>query len=318
MSVIIVAHCDSANLRLVVERLRLQTAASVLEFVLVTPDDAVASAIGAAGHGLAGVRVVILQAIEDAGSAKAAGIKAAVAPLVAFLEDHSLPANTWAESLIKAHAEGDYAAVGPVVQNANPGTSASWGCFLVYYGQYMFARPQAELRHLPANHTCYRRSVLLEYGPRLSDMMEAEFVLHGDLLDRGLQIRQEPKARAYHINHPRLAPTLVEYWFASRVFAAERAARWKRLRKLTYFFGSPLIPFVRSLRIVRDAVRGGAGWPVLARSLPAVFVILAVGTAGEMAAYALGGGDARARLKSFESRRHAYITRQDLESAARI
>ncbi len=318
MSVVIVAYSDSASLRLVLQRLQLQTAAQMLECVLVTEDSASADDLRPCLHGLAGIRTVVMSAIESAGCAKAAGIAAATAPLVAFLEDHSLPDNNWAESLMKAHETNEFAAVGPLVQNANPETAASWGCFLVYYGPYMFVRSTHQSNHLPANHSCYKRHLLLEYGSRLPDLLEAEFVLHEDLLARGLRIFQEPAARVYHINHSRLGPSMDEYLFSSRVFAAERATKWRISKRILYVFGSPLLPLVRSFRIVRDIFRTGLGIRIVAKGLPAALLILSSGAAGEMAAYAFGPGRAKMRLKSFETRRPQIISERDLSEAREL
>jgi hypothetical protein len=314
MSVIVVVHSDSASLRKVFECLRMQTIAPDVECVLVTGDRQTASGLSTHLQGLAAVQVIVLDSIKSAGHAKSAGIIAAAAPLVAFLEDHSFPERAWAESLIKAHERDTYAAVGPVIRNANPETGASWGCFLVYYGQYMFARAPHELRHLPANHTCYRRSILLEYGPRLADLLEAEWVLHQDLFAHGFELFQEPAARAHHFNHSQVWPSIEEYWFASRVFAAERGAQWKFTRKLLYALGSPILPLVQSLRIGKDAIQNGLGLRSLARGFPAMFLILCAGAAGEMTGYTFGAGKAKAKLMDFESKRHLIISRQELQA----
>jgi GT2 family glycosyltransferase len=320
MSIVLVVYGESHSLRLVLDRLRLQTAAPVLECVLVATSKEKPAILSQAGalSGLAAIKVMEMNTIESAGRAKAAGIAAASAPLVALLEDHSLPESDWAELLIRAHETSDYAAVAPVIKNANPGTAASWGCFLVYYGQDMFARSQDELKHLPGNHSCYRRNILLEYKSRLPDLLEAEFVLHQDLRTRGFRLFQDPGACAFHINHPRLRSSLEEYVLSSRVFATERAAKWKLTRRVSYVFGSPMIPFVRLLRIAKYIRKAGLDLGSLSRAAPAVFLILCSGAAGEMMGYAFGAGNARAGLRRFESERHRAITRQDLETAGLI
>jgi len=314
MSVVLVAYRDSANLRLVLERLRTQTVAPLLECLLVTPS-------GVQMDWVPGVlqhvrwKVVEVGTTKSAGVFKAAGVAAAGTPWVAFLEDHSYPEQRWAESLLAVHESGDFAAVGPVVLNANPASSASWGCFLVYYGQYMRARPQERLEHLPANHSCYRRDVLLDYGDRLPDLLEAEIMLHRDLLARGHRLFQEPAARAYHLNHSRLGPTLKEYFLASRVFAAERASDWGFLRRALYAFGSPLLPLIRLVRILADARHAGLQRRVWLKAVAPVVLTLTAGAAGEMIGYAAGSGRAKGDLQRFESERSRIFSPGDLEPA---
>ncbi len=184
MSVILVAHRYSECLRWALERLRSQTIASELECVIVAPTRTAVEGCEEAARELCCYQVVEHE-VESAGDAKAAGVRAARAPVVVFMEDHSYPDPGWAEALIQAHERGDFAAVGSVVLNANPATSGSWGCFLVYYGQYMRTLPPEKVRHLPGNQSSYRRELLLEYGPRLSDLLQAEIVLHHELLAKG-------------------------------------------------------------------------------------------------------------------------------------
>jgi len=315
ISIVIVVHQESPCFHLVLNQLRLQTAASKLECIVVTAGGGITETAFPSGklHGLASIRIVSLDAIESAGQAKAAGVAAAAAPLVAFIEDHSLPEKNWAESLIKAHEKGKYAAVGSVVCNANPETARSWGCFLVYYGQYMFARPEPQ--HLPANHSSYRRDLLLTYGPQLAAMLDAEYVLHQDLLKKGFILFQEPAAIACHVNHSRLRPSLEEYLYASRVFATERSFYWKATKRAVYALGSFLLPWIRTFRIATGLSACDLNPAILAKALPHIFLILCAGAAGEFLGYASGCGDAKEELNRFESQRCRVITEKDIESA---
>jgi hypothetical protein len=268
--------------------------------------------------GLHGSKIVEIDTMRSEGEAKAAGVRAAGAPLVAFQEDHSFPERTCAENLIEAHRRGDFAVVGPVMRNANPISAVSWGCFLVYYGTYMWARPESELRHLPANQSCYRRDLLLEYGSRLADMLEAEAVLHEDLLARGHRLAQEPSARIYHLNVSRQGSVSKEYFLASRVFAAERASGWGFLRRAVYAVGSPLLPLIRPSRILRDARRAELDRSVLRGAFASVLLTLCAGAAGEMLGYALGAGHTRQKLLQNESERTSTFCSRDLEAWSRL
>jgi hypothetical protein len=316
LSVIVVAHRDSENLRLALRRLGSQTIASRIECILVVPSEQdLTSAVAPLG-GIHFSQVVAIQPGTSEGEAKAAGVAAARAPLVAFMEDHSYPAHTCAETLVRAHGDGDYAAVGPVIRNANPRRGRSWGCFLAFYGTWMTVPPEGEVEHLPANQSCYRREVLLEYGPRLSGMLEAESVLHADLRARDRKLRLEPKARVYHLNYSRLVPAVSEYYLASRVFAARRAAGWPVFKRAVYTLGSPLLPLVRSLRILAEVRRAAIQPRTFLTALAPLLLILSAGAAGEMLGYSLGTGTAAERLMKFERERDAAFTSADLEAVS--
>lgn len=313
LSVIVVAERHSECLRLTLESVGAQTIASELECIVVTRSSADLALADDTAHGLHSLRVVEDSAMDDAGKAKAAGVRSARAPLVAFIEDHSYPDPGWAEALVKAYASSPSAAVGPVVLNANPTSHASWGCFLVYYGMYMQARPPGQVRHLPGNQSSYRKEILLEYGSRLPEMLQAEITLHAELRARGMTLRQEPAAKVLHLNYARVGPATTEYYLASRVFAAQRRRKWATARRLVYACGSPLLPLIRVRRILAQARGAGLSAGATAGALGPALLILCAGAAGECLGYACGAGGARAALMRFEREHAGLFTRQDLE-----
>ena len=318
MSVIIVVRFDSVYLRWALQGLREQTIASSLECIVVTSLREEQAELAEALEGLPRLRIIELGPFAKEGEAKAAGVAVAQADLVSVIEDHSRPHARWAEALLEAHRQGEFAAVGPVVLNGNPDTSASWGCFLVFYGLWAWGRPQNEVKHLPANHSCYRRDVLLGYGPRLPDMLQAESVLHNDLLATGHRLSQDPAAKSYHLNYSRLRSTMRVYVLASHVFAAERAIDWGFLRRAVYALGSPLLPLIRLPRILADGRCAGLERRVLRKAIAPVILTLCAGAVGEMLGYSLGLGRAGEKLAMFETERELAFSARDLEAFARL
>jgi GT2 family glycosyltransferase len=318
LSVIVVVYSDSENFRMALEKLRAQTVFNLLELIIVTPSIKGLNLDSSQFAGFSNYKTLELGPFESEGAAKAMGVKAASSPLIAFIEDHSYPEPGWAEALIEAHRKGNFAVVGPIMLNANPYSGLSWGCFLVYYGHWIVARPQEEVKHLPANQSCYKRDLLLRYGARLSEMLEAESVLHWDLLSRGYRLYQEPTARVHHLNYSLPGPMLSEYYLASRVFAAKRALSWSLLRRVLYALGSPLLPLIRLRRILKDANHAGLPAKVILRAFVALVLVLCTGTMGEILGYAFGVGKASKRLARFESKRHLSFTQRDLEAVSEI
>jgi hypothetical protein len=143
-------------------------------------------------------------------------------------------------------------------------------------------------------------------------------VLHRELLADGHRLSQEPAARAYHLNHSRLGPTLEEYFLASRVFAAERASGWGFLRRVLYALGSPLLPLIRPVRILGDARHAGLQRRVWLKAIAPVVLTLTAGAAGEMMGYAAGAGRAKEGLQRFESERNRVFSPGDLELASML
>lgn len=318
LSVIVVVRELSENFLLLLEFLRAQTAAPFLELVLVfsTTDKMDLSSIS--GFGFCDRKNVLLKDISDLGKAKAAGVTAASASLIVFVEDHSYPAPDWAAVLIKAHQENEVAAVGPVVLNANPGSAVSWGCYLCFYSEWMAEENQENIQHLPGNQSSYRKDILLAYGDRLVDKLQAESLLHWELVSRGERLRLDSAARVYHLNFSRLTPILMEYFYASRVFAAGRSEQWSIIRRMIFFFGSFLLPWIRTFRVLNRFQSARLPNFVFFKALIPLFLSFMSGAKGEACGYAAGFGKAIDKLENIEKNRSLYFTAQDIEAVRKL
>ncbi len=297
LSVVILVQHDSWMTRHAFRKLRGQTIAAEIEVIAVAPAGSDCGWIDEQTRGLWGYTILTPETFDDCGLAKEAGVRAASAGLVAFVEDHSYPEAHCMEAYVRALAESQLAAAGPCMRNANPGRAASWACFLAFYGEWMTVRPTRNTTHLPANQSCYQRDVLLALGDRLAPLLQAESVLQWELQAKGLRVRQAPGAFVYHLNNSRLGHTLLEYFFAARLFAARRSQSWSRPHRLGYALGMTLVPLVRWVRIARLVTVAA-----LRVTMP-LLAVLGAGAAGEMLGYAGGAGDAARRLADLEARR---------------
>ena len=315
MSVVIVTPDRYETIRKTVEHLRAQTVKDRLELVIVAPSAAQLALDDSALKDFFQFRVVAVGEISSIARAHAAGIRQASAPVVVLSEDHSFPEPGWAAALIERHRQ-PWAVVGPVVRNANPDSLMSWADFLLGYGTWLEPTPAGEINYLPGHNSSYKRALLLDYDRELEAMLEAEFVLHGDLQAKGHRLYLEPAAKTAHLNFARLVPWVPYLVHAGRVFAAARARPWSVLRRLLYAGGAPLLPLVRLWRIrseIRRPGRPAALWP---RVLPALVVGLTLDTVGQVLGYALGAGNASQKLFYFEFHRDRYLAKRDRQTQA--
>lgn len=267
--------------------LRAQSARDRIELVLVCPDPAALAGREEELEGLHSHRHVEA-AVDTLPPARAAGVEAASAPIVAFVETHSFPEPGWAEALIAAHEDG-WAAVGPVMVNDERTRSpVGWANFYVDYGRWAEAQPAGPVEDLPGHNSSYKRDVLLSYGSRLGSMLDADTLLHSDLRRRGLSLYLEPAARTHHVSPLETIATIAGWFHYSRGFAAARGGEWAAWRRLLYVAGAPLIPLVRLRRTLAAVRRAGHARPAWAM-LPIMLVALIGSAAGEAAGYALGG-----------------------------
>jgi len=316
MSVVLVTPDRYETIRKTMKYLRAQTVVDQMEIVIVAPSVDELDLDAAEIKDFFQFRVVEASGTGFSAKAKAAGVRQSSAPLVAFIEDHVYPEANWAEALITAHRQ-PWAAVGPVVCNANPRSMVSWATFLTAYGRWAEPALAGEIDDLPGQKGAYKRAVLLDYGSELENMLEVPTILHWDLRANGHRLYWEPAARIHHLQPSLLSSYLKEQFLTSRVFAAARAQRghWSLLRRLVYTGGAPLIPLVRLRRILREIGRREQHRNLIPRVLPALMLGLAVDGMGEMMGYALGAGDAMEKIFYFEFHRDRHLTKRDRQEA---
>jgi hypothetical protein len=314
LSVILPTSRGMANVARTLRALRAQTVRHRLEIVIVAPSASI-TLDPAMTEGFAGVQVIGFGDVTSSSNqARVAGIRVARAPIVALAEDHSFPEPGWAEALLAAHAEGTWAAVGPVVCNANPATAVSWANFLLEYGPWTESAQRGAATHLPGHNSSYRRGLLLTYGDKLEALMEAESILQWDLRYHGYQLLLEPAARTHHLNFSRLSSSIKLRFNGGRQFAAMRSAEWPPLKRLLYVLGAPLIPLVRLRRSVALLVRWPARRGLLPRVLPVLAAAVAIDGFGELVGYATGPGSSSSRLGGIEFDRRRSLTREEQQA----
>lgn len=302
LSVIVITRDNHQTIRKTLAHLRAQTARDQLELVIVAPfEEPVAG-------DFRWVRFVSFPDLTSTAAARAAGVRAATAPVVAFAEEHSFPHTAWAAALIAAHRQ-PCAGVGPAICNANPGTLTSWANLIIDYAPWLDPVPGGPVEHIPGHNSSYKRAVLLAYGDRLEAMLDAESVLHWDLRARGQRFLIEPAAKTAHLNFSKIGPSFPLRFNCGRLFAAARCRQWSLAKRALYVVASPLIPVVRLAKLVREMTIHGRRLPW--RVLPLLVAGLVVDGCGELVGYLCGAGDAMATLTDMEFHRARFLTAAD-------
>jgi hypothetical protein len=308
LSVVIVTD-GFATIRKTVRHLLAQTVAETVELVIVTPDARLVPPESDV-DGLHSHQVVGVGDIRSLSWARAPGIRAARAPIVALAESHCFPEPEWAERLLAAHEDG-WVAVGPAVFNANPESVVSWVNLLLDYGPWLGPTAGGEMDDLPGHNSSYKREALLAFGDRLESMLEAETIMHAELRAAGHRLYQEPAMRAAHLNVTRTTSWLGERFQTGRRFASARSHWWPVWRRAAYALGSPLIPVVRFLRLRHDLRRTRTGRELRGYGYVLLILALAVSAAGESVGYAFGSGDSTYALSRLELHKERHLRRSE-------
>ena len=292
-----------------VASLRAQTARDRVELVVVTPSSVALALPEQARHGFGGVQVLEVGEtdFELLYRARAAGVRAASAPVIVFAETHCFPEPDWARALIEAH-EADWTGVCPAFANANPSGTISWSNLVIDYGRWLAPGREGPISEVPGHNSSFKRAALVAYGDRLDELIVQDKLLIDDLRAHGHRFYFAPAARSRHLNVDRPKSWLEERFVIGWTFAAARSASWPWSRRLLYAGGSPLIPFVRLRRTWRDIHQAGCASDLLPQILPAAFAGLAASALGELLGYALGPSERAARrMSEIEVRRLDHV-----------
>ena len=321
LSVVLVAGSGLAGIARTIRHLRAQTVRDRIELIVVAESARTLDVGALGGDSFAACRIVEVGPIRQRGDAAAKGIRAATAPIVAMIEDHSYPEPEWAEAFLRAHA-GPWSAVGPAVANANPEYPASWVNYVLSYG--IFAPPvdAGERDLLPWHNSAYKREALAPFADRLGALLEWEGWLQDELRASGHTMYLEPAARTQHANVSRGRSTVGLNAQRGRILGAQRAAReqwpyWRRLVQAAAFPLFPLLQLRHTLPAVRKMSIPDALRPRVYIGLAATLGVLA---AAEAWGLLTGEGDAISRMEDYELHRTRHLSRRerrDLEARER-
>jgi hypothetical protein len=301
LTAIVVVGEARERAQLVIDRIGEQTAASRIELLI--GDTAHATHPRLRAPDLQSVRYLELPSTQKWGESRAAAVRSAASPIVAFTEDHSIPARTWAEALLQA-SQDDWAAAGYTFLNANPETYGSWAGFMTDYNEWAYPLPPGPVAHLPCNNVAYRRDPLHKLGDRLGELLHSDVLLQEYLARRGGKLTMVRDAVVSHQNYESLGILFSANFIHCRLIAAGRVAsgRWGALRRAAYAVLVPVVvPFLKLARVFRTQIRRKTLWTETLISLPVMFGVFVWSSIGEAIGYILGYGDSIERFKHVET-----------------
>ncbi len=237
------------------------------------------------------------------GAVRAAGVRAARAPVVVFIEEHCVALAGWAAAMVETLRQG-WAAVSPEVHNANAGLSWSDLVALLNYLEFSPPARPGERALAVGNNSAYRRDLLLGYGDELAPLLGSEPVLAWKLRADGHRIAAAPAARIRHLNEVTIASVCRGYWLWNRCLGATRSRvfAWSPLHRLARVAATPVVPAWRTARLAVAVARKRPAWlPFLLARSPVTFLFYAAAAAGEAAGVAFGIGDAGERFLAYEN-----------------
>lgn len=303
ISVVLNLVGEFATIRKILRHLQAQTALDRMELIVVTGSGGQKCLDMEVIAGFRFSKIVVLESIPTGAVGWAAGVRAASGRIVVLAEDHSYPEANWAERLLVAH-RGDWAVVGPRIENGNPGTLTSCANFLMCFVEWFGVSVSKEARRGAGHNSSYKRELVLELGAALVEGLLSEGLLHDQLVQRGHRIYLEAGTSTQHVNISKLGAFCRQSYLGGRIFGGLRAESFPFWKRWLYGGGFWLVPPIRLKRIF-DSL-GSAANRKEARfyaAIPMLLVGLFCHAFGEAIGSLWGTGDVFAEYTYFELKR---------------
>ncbi|MEP7344466.1 MAG: hypothetical protein ABI877_04340 [Gemmatimonadaceae bacterium] len=292
------------TIRRVVEHLCAQTIAEQIELVLVCAVREDFIVPDGAARALARVTIVQCPPLPM-GTARAAGVRAATAPVIVVGETHAFPASDWAEYLVRAHEEL-WQSVAPGMENANPESARSWSGFLMDYGRWLGDLPAGEIAEPPAYNASWKREALINDADRKALVLEPGRPVDAARVAGRARFHHEPRAKVAHLNVAQPGAWSAERYWGGYLFGAHRSREWSLPRRLVYLGGSVLVPIIRFVRTLPSFALARSKRRLPRGTLVAIAGGSVIWGIGEAIGYIAGDGRAEARMLEYEMHKERY------------
>lgn len=213
---------------------------------------------------------------------RALGAAAARGSVIAFTEDHCLPAGDWCLTILAAH-ERESAVIGGAIEKVPDDTGLNWAGYLLTYARYMPPLAPGAAPYLSDCNVSYRRTHLdLVQDTWLTDFHETS--VNWALKARGIALILEPAMLVRQQRTLAWRSAMREQLEHGSIFARTRTAGMPLPRRIALIALSPALPAVMVARTIRRARASGGSVP-LVRSLPGLVALATAWAVGELRGY---------------------------------
>lgn len=222
---------------------------------------------------------------------RASAARVARGDIIAFLEDHCVPAPDWITCLRDAHAAPHAAVGGAVEKGFAPGqatdSALNWAVYFTDYSRYMNPQSAGPARSLTDCNVSYKREAL----EAIRDTWQTEFhenVVNGLLTERGGTLWLAPGVVVLEQRSLTLGSALRDRYSFGRLFASTRVSGVTVQRRAVFAAGALAMPPVLVLRVARNLVDRRRHLPQFVRALPHLLLVTGTWMLGEFVGYVSG------------------------------
>lgn len=218
---------------------------------------------------------------------RSAGLARARGQLVAIVEDRGVPRPDWARTLVEEHEKLPYAVVGGGVENGRDRT-LNWAVYFCDFGRYQLPFQAGPREYVTDVNIGYKRRALDQTRELWKDRYH-ETTVHWALIRAGetlyLSDRFAVDQMRDNLSVGRLVGERVGW---GRLFAYTRAREIGVVKRWLLAATAPLLPLVLFYRLARHQAAKRRTLGKFVTASPAVFLLLATWSLGEMIGYLTG------------------------------
>ncbi len=218
---------------------------------------------------------------------RSAGLARARGQVVAIVEDRGVPRPAWAKALVEAHERLPHAVIGGAVENGRD-RLLNWAVYFCDFGRYQLPYAAGPREYVTDVNIGYKRGAL-EQTRDLWKERYHETTVHWALARAGEVLYLSDQFAVDQMRDDLTVGRLVgERIGWGRLFAYTRAREIGIGRRLLLAATAPLLPLVLFYRLAAHQARKKRTARQFLAASPAVFLLLATWSLGEMIGYVTG------------------------------
>ena len=210
------------------------------------------------------------------------GMDEATGEIVALTISPMVPAADWIESIRREHVEHD--AVGGAIDPGQGLRLSDWAEFFCRYAREMRPFQSGSAPDLAGDNAAYKRSLLERWRHVYRDGFW-EPVFHWELIAEGIPLWHTPKVVVFQGRSSGAGAFMRQRLSHGRKYGHQRGATFSRSRNIAGVVGAPLVPFVLTLRILREVFGRGRYRMRAVAALPLIFGFNVAWAAAEAAGH---------------------------------
>ncbi|MBI5086933.1 MAG: glycosyltransferase [Acidobacteria bacterium] len=234
---------------------------------------------------------------------RVACLEASSAPLVAFLEDHTVPEPGWLNEILAVfERQQKVAVINYGIRNSDPSKYVTRCYHLIDYGPWADPAIEGPIEYACHHNLAYRRHLLVEELRGDAGLLEAEYLVHRRLMSKGWTLWLAASAIIRHETWQNAEDGIEANGSMKRLIAHLRAGSegWQQPRRWAYAFGMVLCPPLLVWRIARTIIPRPGLWGEFLYCLPLIAYAYCRIAVNEAFGYVAGPGDSKARFAHLE------------------